>query len=188
MRLIHKGQRGFTLIELVLVIGLTGIIAAAITGTILGVFNMDARTRNDMIAVYQVRQAGKLVSKDIMEAWSVNAGGGSGFPLTLTWTHPETGDSHNVTYTLVDMPSSEFKRLKRSVTITPPEGEPTTTVSIVAEYIDPDPAQTSCACCDQSSCHYGICDDDEWLTFTVTATVGEQSETRVYEVKPRPGS
>ena len=49
-------------------------------------------------------------------------------------------------------------------------------MSIAAEYIDPDVAKTRCDW------------DGEVLTFTVTATVGDESETRVYEVKPRPGS
>ncbi|MCJ7791592.1 MAG: type II secretion system GspH family protein [Dehalococcoidia bacterium] len=170
-RLIHKGQRGFTLIELVLVIGLTGIIAGGITLTIMQVFNMDARTRNDMIAVYQVRQAGKLVSQDILQAKTVTTGVSSGFPLTLTWTEGATGgDSHTVIYTLVDMPSGGLKRLQRNESV----NGGSQTVTPVAEYINP--AYTSCVWVG------GV------LTFTVTATVGGQSETRVYEVKPRPGS
>jgi prepilin-type N-terminal cleavage/methylation domain-containing protein len=176
MKKLRKGQRGFSLIELVIVIAIVGFVTGGLTMTIMQVFNMDARTRNDMTAVYQVRQAGKLVSQDVLQAQSVSAGGSSGFPLTLTWTDEGgTGDSHTVNYTL------SGNRLHRSELVGGNK-----TVTVVAEHIDPD--QTSCACCDQASCHQGICDDNEWLTFTVTATVGEQSETRVYQVKPRPGT
>jgi prepilin-type N-terminal cleavage/methylation domain-containing protein len=176
-RLIHKGQKGFSLIELVIVIAIVGFVTGGLTMTIMQVFNMDARTRNDMTAVYQVRQAGKLVSQDVLQAQSVSAGGSSGFPLTLTWTDEGgTGDSHTVNYTL------SGNRLHRSESV----NGGNQTVTVVAEHIDPD--QTSCACCDQASCHQGICDDNEWLTFTVTATVGEQSETRIYQIKPRPGT
>jgi prepilin-type N-terminal cleavage/methylation domain-containing protein len=177
-RLIHKGQQGFSLIELIIVIALTGIITAAITMTIFQVFNMNTRTANRMTAVSQVQNAGKIVSEDILQAQGVNATAGSGFPLTLTWEEWVTNDTHNdirVIYTLVDMPSmppGALQRLQRSVTVTPSEGEPTTAVSIVAEYID------------DASCTWagGV------LTFTVTAKVGDERETRVYEVKPRPGS
>jgi prepilin-type N-terminal cleavage/methylation domain-containing protein len=183
-RLIHKGQRGFTLIELVIVIGLTGLIAGGLTLTIFQVFNMDARTRNDMTAVYQVRQAGKLVSQDILEARNVEPGGTSGFPLTLTWTDYETNYTHTVVYTLVDMPSGEFKRLKREHYIQYDTEDPVLdSTTIVAEYIDL--GQTSIY--PVQPCYFPNCGVFTYK-FKVTATVGEQSEARVYEVKPRPGS
>lgn len=169
MKKLKKGQWGFTLIELIIVIGLTGIITAGITLTIMQVFNMDARTRDDMIAVYQVRQAGKLVSEDILEAQDVDTEDDPGTPklelLTLTWA---TNYTHEVIYTLED------NELWRSESVN--SGDPTMTR--VAEYIDPD----------QTSCVPKPWVDGSVLTFTVTATVGEQSETRVYEVKPRPGT
>jgi prepilin-type N-terminal cleavage/methylation domain-containing protein len=168
-RLIHKGQKGFSLIELVIVIAIVGFVTGGLTMTIMQVFNMDAHTRNDMTAVYQVRQAGKLVSQDVLQAQGVSAGGSSGFPLTLTWTDEGgIGDLHTVNYTL------SGNRLYRSESI----NGGNQTVTVVAEFIDPDPTKTSC---DWDS-------DSEVLTFKVTATVGEQSETRIYQVKPRPGS
>jgi hypothetical protein len=141
----------------------------------MGVFNMDARTRNDMIAVYQVRQAGKMVSHDVLQTQSVNATGSNGFPLILGWIDWETSDSHAINYTLVNMPSGELKRLLRSESV---NGE-APTVQPVAEYIDP--TQTSCY-------PLGVLPAGGTLTFTVTATVGEQSKTRIDEIKPRPGS
>ena len=171
MKKLKKGQWGFTLLELVIVIGLTGLIAGGLTLMIMRVFNMDARTRDDMIAVYQVRQAGKLVSQDILEAQIVNpnnATGSNGFPLILTRTVGAT--NYAVNYTLADM-SGGLKILWRKH-YTNSVLDSTTKV---AEYISY-PAGTSCAWAG------GV------LTFTVTATVGGQNETRVYEVKPRPGT
>ena len=156
------------MIELLLVIALTGLITAAITTTFFQVFAMNTRAANHMIAVSQVQQAGKLVSEDILETQSVNATGGSGFPLVLAWT-VQNSTAVEVIYTLED------GELWRSESID--GGDPTMTR--VAEYINSD--QTNCAPLD-------VLPAGGVLTFTVTATVGDESETRVYEVKPRPGT
>ena len=176
---LRKDERGFSLLELLIVIALTGLVTAAITMTVFQVFNMNTRTANRMAAVSQVQHAGKLVSEDILEAQGVNSTESSGFPLTLTRIDPATNNTYEVIYTLVDMTSGDYERLERKLTITPTEGEPTTTVSIVAEYIDDtiDPITAE----PRTNCDWagGV------LTFTVTATVGEESETRVYQVTPR---
>ena len=93
MKKLNKDQRGLTLIELVIVIAITGLITAAITMTIFQVFNMNTRASNRMTAVSQVQHAGKLVSEDILEAQNVTPGANAGFPLTLTWT--EVGEAPN---------------------------------------------------------------------------------------------
>jgi len=178
MKKLKKGEKGFTLIELLIAIAITGIIAGAITGAIFQVFNVNTRTSNRMIAVRQVQHAGFWVSPDVQMALEVDTE--SEF-LKLTWTEwaagNTTGNSHTIIYSLVDMPSGEFKILQRSHSVN--GGNPTLTH--VAEYIDP--AETSCVCnCEDCDCN------DLVLTFMVTATVGEESETRVYEAKPRPGS
>ena len=172
MKKLKKDQRGLTLIELVIAITIIGLVTAAITMAIFQVFTMNTRTSNRMAAVSQVQHAGKLVSEDILMAQNVMPGGSSGFPLTLTWTDWATGDGHEIIYTWGDIPSSELKILLREHKI----GGVLDSTTKVAEYIDSDPDQTSCAW------------DGEVLTFKVTANVGGQSEKRVYEVTPRPGS
>jgi len=173
MKKLKKGQWGFSLIELVIVIGITGLIAGGITLTIMQVFNTDARTRNDMTAVYQVRQAGKLVSQDVLQAQNVNpnnATGSNGFPLVLNWTVSST--QYGVIYSLNGTGALRTLWGQYYLNSTPSYS------TKVAEYINSDQTKTRC----------------DWdnvnriLTFTVTATVSGQSETRVYQVKPRPGS
>ena len=176
MKKLRKDQRGLTLVELLIAILLTGLITGGITMTIFQVFNLNTRTSNHMTAVRQVQHAGFWVSPDVQMAQGVVTGGSPGVLLTLTWNEGGTGIPHEVIYTLEDMPSGDFKRLWRSHSVN--DEEPT--VTHVAEYIDPD--QTSFVCnCDPCDC------DNRVLTFTVTANVGGQSETREYEVKPRPG-
>jgi prepilin-type N-terminal cleavage/methylation domain-containing protein len=166
MKKLHKDQSGLTFVELLIVIAIAGFIAAAITGVLFQVLTINTRTSNHMTAVRQAQQAGFWVSPDVMMAKTVNTTGITGFPLTLTWNEWVTNKTYTVIYTVAD------NKLWRSKSVT---GE-NSTVLRVAEYIDPN--QTRCAWNNATNT----------LTFNVTATVGAESETRLYEVKPRPGS
>ena len=181
MKKLKKGERGFTLVELLITILLAGIVTAAVTGTTLYVLNVNAGTANRMTAVRQVRNVGFWVSPDFQMARNVVPENNPATPdlLTLTWT--EFGEAsnctHTVIYTLEDM-SGGLKRLKRAHYI----GSDLDSITIVAEYIDPD--QTSID--PGTPCSFPVCGAFSY-TLEVTATVGGQSETREYKVKPRPG-
>jgi prepilin-type N-terminal cleavage/methylation domain-containing protein len=163
LRFTRKDQSGFTLIEMLVVIGLIGIITGGITAAIMQVLTINTDASNHMIAVRQVQQAGKEVSKDTLQAQNVTCGGSGGFPLTLTWTD-SLDVGNNATYTITD-----DNELQRSHNL---DG-----VRVIARYIDSG----------QTSCYW----DGIKLTFNVTATVGngpyKAIETRVYEIEPRPG-
>jgi len=171
MKNLRKDQRGFSMMELLMVIALTGIITAAITTAFFQVFDMSTRTANHMIAVTQVQQAGKLVSEDIMEAQNVIAGGGSGFPLTLNWTDWGTNNTHGVIYSLDVMSRILWRSHYVNLVLD--------STTKVAEQIGLD--GTDCA-------PLGLLPPGATLNFTVTATVGDESETRVYQIRPRPGT
>lgn len=169
--LINKNQKGATLVELLIVIAISGIISSAASMTIFQVFNGSARSSNHMTAIKQVQNAGYWVSHDAQMAQSTNATGATGFPLTLTWTD-WSGNEHQAVYSLVNM-SGGLKRLERTYSI---GGTSQGTIS-VAQHIDP-----------VTSCNV----TDDVLIFTVTATVGggsqQGSETKVYRIIPRPSS
>jgi len=179
---LKKDEKGFTFIELLIAILLTGIVASAITGTILYVFNVNFSTANRMTAVRQVRNVGFWVTPDVQMAQCVDTE--SEF-LKLTWTDWATNYTHEITYSLEYMSSGELMMLKREHKI----DSVLDSTTIVAEYIDP--AEASCDWDCNCDCYWdgeGCNWEDAQLTFEVTATVGGQSETREYEVKPRPGS
>lgn len=168
-----KGERGFTLIELLAAITIAGIITGGIAAGVMQVLTINTSASNQMIAVRQVQQAGREVSKDTLQAQpsTINATPPGGDFLILGWTDWE-GLENEVVYTLQDMPSSPgLKMLRRTHTI---NGTiEATTLPIVAEYVDP--ANTNCDW------------DGSTLAFTVTATVGSESESRMYEIQPRVG-
>ncbi len=176
LRFVRNDQRGFTLVELLIAIVIAGLITGGITFAIMQILTINTRASNHMVAVRQVQQAGKEVSKDTLQAQTVNASGTHGFPLTLTWEEWGTNLTHTVVYDLV-VPSNGVKELQRNHSV---EGGNSTLTS-VAQYIDADLTKTTCS-------PLGVLQSGDVLTFTVTATVGTQSETRVYEVRPRPGS
>jgi prepilin-type N-terminal cleavage/methylation domain-containing protein len=186
LRLINKSQKGFTLIELILVIAIGSIIGGSVTVTMFQVFTGSARTNNHMIAVRQVQNAGYWVSYDVKMAQSAPIiGDDLGTPaveefLTVTWSEWGGGGTHQVVYTLEDMPSGGgLKQLVRNHSV-----NGTTDTGIIAQFVDvtvkDGKAQTRCEPADGA------------LVFTVTATVGgglgKETETRVYEIVPRPGS
>jgi len=168
--LINKGQKGFTLIEVLVALAVTGLITGSITMVISQVLTGNVRTSNHMTAVRQVQNAGYWISRDAQMAQTVDTGEFSGFPLTLTWTeYGVDGDEHQVVYTLAD---NKLQREHYTNRATNPAPDATT---FVADHINT--ANTSCAL------------DGSKLTLTVTASIGgfkPASETRVYEVVPRP--
>ena len=165
---INKDQKGFGLVELIVALAITGLITGGITMSIFQVFDINTRSNNHMTAVIQVHNAGYWISHDTQMAQSVVTTGVSGFPLTLTSTDWDSGDVHQVIYTLLvdnKLQREHYTNLNLDAT------------TIVAEYINPNPAKTKCEFAGGK------------LTLTVTATVGgwkPASETRIYEVIPRP--
>ena len=165
-RLIHKDQRGFTLIEVLVAVAITGLIISGISMAISQVFTGQARMSNHMIAVRQVQNAGFWVSRDGLMAQNVDTNDDTATYetelVTLTWTdwHDVV---HTVVYTLLD--NSELWRNYNGRQMR------------VAQFIDPTETNVQVI--------------DVELTFTITATVGagqmEASETRVYRIIPRPG-
>ena len=164
LNLINRGQKGFTLIEIAIAIAISGLIASAITMTIFQIVDSSGRASNHMTVVRQAQSAGYWISSDVRMAHVITPSDpdDDGFPLVLQWTEWD-GTVNSITYTL------EGNELIRNH-----NGAPT----VVAQFIESVDVQPR---------PYDI----GKLTFTVTSSLGdgsaEQSETRIYEIAPRPG-
>jgi prepilin-type N-terminal cleavage/methylation domain-containing protein len=168
MKLPKTNQKGFTLIEIVIALGIFGLVIAAATGTIAQVIQ-SSRSSEHMTALRQVQSAGYWVSKDGIQAQTITT---LGYLLYTSRTDWDDSELHETVYSLQDMPSGGLKQLQRQEWL---NGAPASTI-IISRYIDPD----------QTSCSWNA--TAKALTFTVTATMNQQTETRTYEVQPRPAT
>ncbi|UCC16691.1 MAG: type II secretion system protein [Dehalococcoidales bacterium] len=160
-----RSKHGFTLIEILVGMALTGIL---ITGVVVTIFQVNvgtAQNENNMYALRQVQTAGYYISNDVLQARCIGLGVDDGFPLTLSWTdpNPDTGREYYVQYDYY----SDTRALTRTDLIS-------NSTTRVADSIDSTISFT------ENSTGYFI--------FTVTASMSgyqSASATRTYEIEPR---
>ncbi len=161
-----KSQWGFTLIEMIIVVAIVGLIGGGLSTAVFQIWSINAMDTAHTTAVKQVENAVHWISRDAQMAQTVQTGGGSGFPLNLTWVKWDN-TANEVTYSI------QNGRLQRAYSIN--GGQPTSTV--VAQYINTDSGAINCQFAS------GV------LSFKITASIGgfrPASETRTCEVVPRP--
>ena len=158
-------QKGFTAIEIILAIAIGGIIAGGIATSTLQAINVESQSKEHMVAIQNVQQAGHWINLDAQKADTIVIGEGNGFPLIMQRTAYD-GTFHETTYTI------SGTTLTRSHSIN--GGAATNT--LISNCID----STGTTC----SYTEGV------LLLTVTARSGEgtqeKSEYREYKIAPRP--
>ncbi len=162
---VKKGQVGFTLIEILVALAISGFIGAGLTMATVQVMNVNALSVNHVTVVKQVENALYWINRDVRMAQIIQPGGGSGFPLNLSWVEWDN-TTHQVSYTLVN------SELQRSSSVNGTQPMP----MLVAQYISSNT--------DNTSCQYA----NGVFSFKVTASLGgfrPASETRMAQVIPR---
>ena len=166
-RMMHRGQRGITLPELLIVVVIIGLISGGIAMLISRTITGSARDSDRMILVRQVQQAGQAVSTDALQAQCVDKPVNQPEVfLRVRWDWDED---------LQDFDTEVIYQLDGTDLLREHDGQERR----VAQYITsisitpvPDPSHP-----------------EGKLTFTVTASFEgreDEGETRVYEVEPRP--
>ena len=95
LKLIHRNQKGFTLVGLIMAIGVTGLISGGVTMTMFQMFDHSARSSARMTAIKQLESASLYINRDSQMAQTVAPADPDpdGFPLTLTWIDWNNNDS-----------------------------------------------------------------------------------------------
>jgi prepilin-type N-terminal cleavage/methylation domain-containing protein len=158
-----RKQNGFTLIEIVLALALTGILGLGIAAFTVQTFTGTKRSSAHTEIILQLENTGYWVSRDVQMSQNVTTGTDAGFPLQLNWID-ENDDMFQVTFSLTD------DQIMRSLV----KNDETPLSTLIAQAIDPAPELTNCSYTD------GL------LTLNLTARLGSWSTNRTYLVKIRP--
>jgi prepilin-type N-terminal cleavage/methylation domain-containing protein len=168
IRRFYKNQAGFTLIELMAAIVITGFISLGATIASGQVLNETSRNTDYTTASRNAMNAIHWISWDAMMAQSIS--GTQVFPqngnLSLSWVEWDNS-VHSANYSL------QNGILRRTYS----DGSQVTSI-VIAEYINPNAQMTNCTSFNGT------------LTLTITSSVGEGSKvtnvTRVREITSRP--
>ena len=176
-----KEEKGFTLLELLISLAIAGIVVAGATTTLSHVITVGSANSNHMTAVRQAQTAGYWVSHDALMAQEVQLDDLTTPEIefiVLNWSE-WNGDSREVIYTLEDT-ADGFKQLQRQYTVI--SSDNTTSTNVVAAQNIDDSSITD------PDWNYNT--EAKWengvLTLRVTTSVVGRTETRVYEIQPRP--
>lgn len=173
-----SNNHGFTLAELMIVLGIGGLIIASVFAIMYQLFGITTTNTNYLAAFRQVQNSGNWISRDALMAQKVIVDDPDTF-VTIEWATWE-GERHQVDYTLEDMTSGQLKKLRRTHSI---DGSPAETI-VIGE----------CIKLSETDSKWDA--DKKELIVVITAQVGEYGDwrlstwantvTRTYRVQPRP--
>jgi type II secretory pathway pseudopilin PulG len=168
IKLFHKNRVGLTLIDTLVSIMITGIIAIGASVSIAQVMNQTTRNNDFTSASHNAMNALHWMSRDALVAQTIN--GTTGFPLTQTLSMKWTGWDNSVYTANYTITGGQLRRIYSDGT--------NVTNTLIAEYINTASGMTGCT------------SDNGTITITITSSVGTGDKvidvTRVREISSRP--
>ena len=159
-------EKGFTLIEVIVAVAISGIIMVAIAMTTVTLLTNHQRSTNQNVVLPQVQNAGGWISRDVQMAKDVIFDNPSGFPLTLDIPIDTVeNNSHTVVYLF------DSNKLKRQVY---DFADTLISETLIAKYINIEDST------------FGI-QDSNIYKLTIKASKDEAVVERSYEIVQRPG-
>jgi prepilin-type N-terminal cleavage/methylation domain-containing protein len=155
-----KGDRGFTLVELLVGLVILVIVVGTASMAIITIMRLSPRNTDWAVALRQVQNSGFWISRDVMMARDITVGSSNPTFLTLVLPQAAGVDDKTVLYQFEDMPGG-LKRLMRS---------DNTTQILIAEYIS--------LADDGTTADYNS--DNRTLNLTITAVSGDIQVTKDY--------
>ena len=159
-----RGEKGFTLIEVMLVIGITAIIMGPLAMTAMTLLTNPQRSTDQNVVLHEVRNASHWISRDVQMARNVTLDDPSGFPLSLDIPFNDNPDNdYSIDY-LFD--GSKLKRQEYDSL------ETLISETLIADYIDIE---------DTTFSALGV----SLYKLTIRASKDEATVTRSYQVSQR---
>ncbi len=163
---LKSGQKGFTLIELVVVVGIASFVTFAAAMTIFQMWKLSAQTGNWAIALRQVENTGYWIARDVeMSKGQITVDPTGTDFLQMTIPQSPT-DDRTIVYQWENMPDG-LKRLIRN-------DQTADQQNVVAELIY-----------SYSATYSGNCTDNCTMNLTVTADSAGTTVTRQYRTAQR---
>ncbi|MDD5313130.1 MAG: type II secretion system protein [Dehalococcoidia bacterium] len=162
----HEKEAGYSLVELLAVIGILGFLAAAMALTFATIANVGSRNNAQSIAMTQVNQAGQWISTDVQSAENVTAGSSGTWLCSLNrynWTGASFA-TEKIDYEITD------GKMMRKVNDNPGP--------VVAEFISGPGTDTSFTV---------VPGDNNTFVLTIKAVFNTASYSKVYRINRRMG-
>lgn len=155
---LKRNQKGFTLIEVLVTIGILGAIMGVMSMTVVTIMKISSQSNDQITVLRQVQNAGYWISRDVQMAKEVSPTEAGVF-LAIDWD----GDNYDVNYVF------NGNELRRQLNGSTPG-------ILIAQYIVGVGTDTT----------FTSPDSDNKCTLTIKAERGNAEVTRVYEISPRP--
>ena len=178
--------RGFTLLEIAITLGITGLISGGVATAIPQVLDVNAQTSNQVLAIGQLQNAGYWVSHDVQMAQIIDTDDDLDSPetevLTLSWVGWQRSDQQDNQYidTYVIKYTYDNNQLSRHLRTK------TDKFDDQGDYIETSESQSTILIAQQVAALSISLPSSIELDLNIRASSGEVEEERDYEIMLRP--